>query len=95
MTDSDVREDEVNDDDGASDAMRALIKRSLSVEALAREPPRLLAGVQRRIRQRSRGRFFADGWSTAQSRTSYMLVGLMTLSMVVLAYLALGPWAIR
>jgi hypothetical protein len=68
-----------------------LLKRSLSTDTLAKDAPDLLPGVQRRIRKRSRGKFFGDGWSTTQARTSYVLVGLVTLLLVALAYYALGP----
>jgi hypothetical protein len=93
MTDSGDEEHE--EDAPGRDAMRELLKRSLSVEALAKKSPALVAGVQRRIRQRSRGRFFADGWGTTHSRVSYFLVGLMTLMVAVAAYFALGPWDVR
>jgi hypothetical protein len=74
------------------DAMRALLKRSLDVKAPAAVPPReLLRGVQRRIRTRSRGRFFADGWSTSSSRVNYALVAVIMLIIVGIAYFALGP----
>jgi hypothetical protein len=55
----------------------------------------LLAGVQRRIRNRSRGKFFADGWSTTQARTTYALVGVVTLLMVALACYVMAPWYVR
>jgi hypothetical protein len=77
------------DDEPEDLKVRALVKRALA--AAPEPPPNLLAGVQRRIRRRSRGRFFADGWSTTQARTSYALVGILTLLLVFLAYLVLGP----
>ena len=89
------QEGPLEEDERAGDAGRDLLKRSLSVEALAKEPPHLLSGVQKRIRRRSRGKFFADGWSTSQSRTSYILAGLLTLMMAAIAYFALGPWDVR
>lgn len=74
------------------DAMRALLKRSIEAAAPAMpEKPELLRGVQRKIRQRSRGKFFADGWSTSQSRVSYALVAAIMLVIIALAYFALGP----
>jgi hypothetical protein len=82
---------ERDEDDRSSEAMRDLLKRSLSTDALSKDAPDLLPGVQRRIRKRSRGKFFGDGWSTTQARTSYVLVGLVTLLLVALAYFALGP----
>lgn len=82
---------ERDEDDRSGDAVRELLKRSLSTDTLAKDAPDLLPGVQRRIRKRSRGKFFGDGWSTTQARTSYVLVGLVTLLFVALAYYALGP----
>ncbi len=73
------------------DAMRALLKRSLDVKSPAAPPRELLRGVQRRIRTRSRGRFFADGWSTSNSRINYALVAVIMLIIIGLAYFALGP----
>jgi hypothetical protein len=78
--------------DHEDDAMSALLKRSLA----AREPPspkpeEFLRGVQKRIRTRSRGKFYADGWSTTAPRVSYALVALVMLLVIALAYVVLGP----
>jgi hypothetical protein len=81
------------DDDPEDQAVRALLKRSLARDA--QDAPNLLPGVQRRLRKRSRGKFFADGWSTANTRTSYALIGLSTLLLVALAYLALTMVEVR
>ena len=62
--------EEVDDEE-----VRALVRRALSPEALTKDVPDLLGGVQKRIRRRSRGKFFADGWSTGQARIGYVLVG--------------------
>ena len=75
--------------------VRSLLKRSLATDVVARDAPDLLQGVQRRIRRRSRGKFFADGWSTGQARMGYVLVALVTLLLVVIAYYALGPMDVR
>jgi hypothetical protein len=74
-------------------AVRSLVKRAFDTGTAP--PPDFLAGVQRRIRVRSRGKFFADGWSTTQARTSYVLAGLMTVALALIAYLALTPTALR
>jgi hypothetical protein len=76
-------------DERQTRAMRALLKRSLARDV--ENAPDLLAGVQRRIRARSRGKFYADGWSTTQARMNYVLIGLLTLLLVVLAYFVLSP----
>jgi hypothetical protein len=87
---------QAHDDDGGGRAMRELVKRSLATEVLAKDAPDLLRGVQRRIRRRSRGKFFADGWSTTgQSRMGYVLVALVTLLLAAVAYYALGPMDVR
>ena len=81
------------DDDPEGQAVRALLKRSLARDA--EDAPNLLPGIQRRLRKRSRGKFFADGWSTINTRTSYILIGLSTLLLVALAYLALSMVEVR
>jgi hypothetical protein len=74
-----------------NEAVRALVKRAFAKGTLANNPPDILRGVQRRIRARSRGKFFADGWSTAHARPAYLLIALITLLVVGIAYYALLP----
>ena len=74
------------------DAIRALLKRSFS------EPPPeapVLREVQRKIRKRSKGKFYSDGWSTTSQRVSYALVAVIMLLVVAVAYFALGPMGVR
>ena len=73
------------------DAMRALLKRATDVQAAAAPEPNLLRGVQRKLRTRSKGKFYADGWSTSQSRINYALVAVAMLIVIAIAYFALGP----
>ena len=84
-------------------ALSALLKRSLKgADPEAAEPDKadvekdrlLLASVQRKLRQRSKGKFYADGWSTSQSRVNYALVAGVMLVVIVAVYLALGPMGI-
>lgn len=87
-------------------ALSALLKRSLtpSEPALApdAEPAKeaserdrvLLLAVQRKLRQRSKGKFYADGWSTSASRVNYALVAGVMLVVIVAVYLAMGPMGI-
>jgi hypothetical protein len=87
--------DQADEADDA-DPMRALLKRSLASPGKD-APPRdgeLLRGVQRRIRQRSRGKFYGDGWSTSSSRINYALVAGIMLVLVAIAYFALGPMGV-
>lgn len=77
-------------------ALTALLKRSLAQEedALDGSPEKdaqLLASVQRKLRKRSRGKFYGDGWSTTQSRLNYALIAAVMLVTIVAVYLALGP----
>ncbi len=76
------------------EAMRALLRRASAVDVgspSGAPSPNLLRGVQRKIRRRSQGKFFADGWSTGRARTSYALVATVMLLVVAVAYFALGP----
>jgi hypothetical protein len=76
------------------DAMRALLKRSLASKDEPAPTPEFLRGVQKRIRQRSRGKFYADGWSTQSSRVNYALVAALMLVLIAVAYFSLGPMGI-
>ena len=84
---------------GDGDPMKALLRRSLTTSAGGggttdvREG-QILRGVQRKIRQRSKGRFFADGWATG-TRVNYLLVALVMLLILVVAFVGLGPLLIR
>src|SRR5450432_1753908 len=84
-----THEADADQSDAHARAMSALLKRSLARDV--ENAPDLLAGVQRRIRDRSRGKFYADGWSTTQARVNYVLIGLLTLLLVILAYFVLSP----
>jgi hypothetical protein len=55
--------------------------------------PELLGGVQRKIRQRSRGKFYGDGWSTAQApRSTYLVTSVIMLVLIVVIAVLLVPW---
>lgn len=86
-------------------ALSALLKRSLTPSEPAsdaseapKEPSEqdraLLLAVQRKLRQRSKGKFYADGWSTSHSRVNYALVAGVMLVVIVAVYLAMGPMGI-
>jgi hypothetical protein len=98
MTREDERANEPTrdaEDSKPDDAMSALLKRSLDPKAAEPPAPKdFLRGVQKRIRTRSRGRFYADGWSTSSSRVSYILVAGAMLIVIAVAYFALGPMGI-
>lgn len=74
------------------DAMRALLKRSLGDPGPEKS---VLHDVQRKLRKRSKGKFYGDGWSTGQERVSYALIAGLMLLVVAIAYFALGPMSVR
>ena len=69
--------------------------RDLLRRAAAPPPPQrdVLAGVQRRLRSRSEGKFFADGWSTREQnpRGTYLITAAVMLLLLIVAYWALVP----
>jgi hypothetical protein len=91
MTEPEDRDDGPEPSD--EDPMRALLKRSLDGGA-GNDAPDLLVAVQKKIRRRSRGKFYGDGWSTTQTKISYALIAVVMLVLVGLAYFALGPTGI-
>lgn len=94
------------DEEKEDAAFAALLKRSLGgaaepepvASAKAGEPSaedkKLLEGVQRKLRKRSKGKFYGDGWSTSHSRLNYALIAAVMLVTIVAVYLALGPTGI-
>ncbi|MDF2692185.1 MAG: hypothetical protein K0S65_568 [Labilithrix sp.] len=78
-------------------ALSQLLKRSLvKAEDVLPEPAKdaeLLASVQHKLRKRSKGKFYGDGWSTTQSRLNYALIAAVMLVTIVAVWLALGPTA--
>jgi hypothetical protein len=56
--------------------------------------PELLRGVQKKLRVRSRGKFYGDGWSTSASpRSTYLVTSVIMLVLVAIVFLVLMPWA--
>ena len=104
MSDESKKAEDVEVEEVEVPALSALLKRSLEPApppAGAEPAPDdaekdrlLLASVQRKLRQRSKGKFYADGWSTSQSRVNYALVAGVMLVVIVAVYLALGPMGI-
>jgi hypothetical protein len=87
---SDVDRDEVEDSEDGR-AIASLVKRSLGDLPLPQGEGEVLRGVQRKLRQRSHGKFYGDGWSTTNQRMSYVLVAIVMLVVMGIAYVALGP----
>ena len=92
MTDKDEKppsEREPDSEESAQESVRSILRRA----KIRRHPEvDLLQGVQRRIRERSRGRFYADGWSRRTSPTStYVVTSLLMLIILLLVYFVLLP----
>lgn len=76
---------------GQDDPLRSLLR-----NALAPEKPEgvdMLAGVQERLRARSGGKFYGDGWSTSKAPpiSTYLITSLLMLAVVVVVYAILAP----
>jgi hypothetical protein len=76
-------------EDADQESVRSILRRA----KIRRAPEvNLLPGVQRRIRERSRGRFYGDGWSRRGSPTStYVVTSLLMLVILVIVYFVLVP----
>jgi hypothetical protein len=77
-------------DPAAEERVRELMRGALSSPAAL---PDLTQGVQRRIRARSRGKFYADGWSTAKHPpvNTYLVTSVMMLALLCAIYGLLHP----
>ena len=69
--------------------------RDLLRSALSTPPPKadaITEGVQRRIRERTQGRYFADGWSTSTApKATFLITSILMLVVLVVAWLLLTP----
>ena len=90
-----MSEDEAKEearDSKDDEAISKLLRKSLAKEEPELEKKEsLLPEVQRKIRKRSKGKFYADGWSTSQSKLNYALVAIVMLIVIAVCYVALGP----
>ena len=72
--------------------MRELLKSALAPPPGA-VAPSLLRGVQRKLRRRSRGKFYGDGWSTSHApRSTYLVTSILMLVLIGFVFLVLIPW---
>jgi len=72
--------------------VRELLRRALRPPQTSSSPS-LLGGVQRKLRVRSKGKFYADGWSTSRSpRSTYLVTSLVMLFVIAFVFLVLIPW---
>ena len=87
---------EAEDPQGPGEEMEDQQMREMIRQALDREPsrpPDVLGGVQKKIRERSGGRFYDDGWSTARHTpvATYMVTSAVMLAIVLAIYAILRP----
>ncbi len=60
----------------------------------AKDEAQRLKGVQKRIRLRSKGKFYSDGWSTSRSpRSTYLVTSIFMLVLIAFVFLVLIPWS--
>ena len=88
-TSEDPGDDGLVDEVDLKDALRGALRPPAGAVA-----PSLLRGVQRKLRVRSRGKFYGDGWSTAPSpRSTYLISSILMLLLVAFVFFALVPWS--
>jgi hypothetical protein len=73
-------------------ALRSMLRGALRD---ATPPPNVLSGFQAKVRARSRGKFYADGWSTSRHPpiTTYLITSLLMIAVLGTAYALLSPLA--
>ena len=71
---SDSQAPEGEDDD----RLRSLVRGAMRDDT---EAPDVLAGFQKKVRERSGGKFYADGWSTSRNppEYTYLITGILIL----------------
>jgi len=83
---------ETSDDvpDAEDDRLRSALRGALRQQG---EPPDVLAGFQKKVRERSDGKFYADGWSTSRHPpvNTYFVTGLLMLLALGVIYALLAP----
>jgi hypothetical protein len=69
--------------------LRSALKGDVSEEA----PPDVLAGFQKKLRERSGGKFYEDGWSTSRHPpiNTYLITSLIMLAVLAVIYALLAP----
>jgi hypothetical protein len=71
--------------------LRSALKGRPAAEEQA--PPDVLGGFQRKLRERSRGKFYGEGWSTSRHPpiNTYLITSLMMLAVLGVIYALLAP----
>jgi len=76
-----------------NEELGADLRSALKGGAVEEAPPDVLAGVQKKLRERSGGKFYEDGWSTSRHPpiNTYLITSLMMLAILGLIYVLLAP----
>ena len=90
---SELPESVAAEEDEAPDSaqLRGLLQSAMA--ASDAPPPDVLTGVQRKLRDRSQGKFYADAWSTTREPpvARYLITSLLMLAVIAVIWLALAP----
>ena len=80
---------EADENDELAAELRSALKGGMAEDA----PPDVLAGFQKKLRERSGGKFYEDGWSTSRHPpiNTYLITSLMMLAILGLIYALLAP----
>ena len=97
LADEDAKKDVAASEDDTDTPLDEVDMRDVLRKALRPPPgavaPELLEGVQKKLRTRSRGKFYGDGWSTARSpRSTYLVTSVIMLVLIGFVFLILLPW---
>ncbi|MBW2453147.1 MAG: hypothetical protein JRI68_01475 [Deltaproteobacteria bacterium] len=96
-------EDDPSEPDSAEEGLaeldevdvKDLLRKALAPPTGGKEP-NITERVQRRIRERSDGRFFGTRWSTSSApATTFLVTSLLMLLVVLLAWLFLSPTGVE
>lgn len=95
MSDDEAHRQESEDDGDEDLGVDEVDVRDALRAALQVPPPddiKIARGVQRRIREKTAGRYFSDGWSTStEPRNTYLVTAALMLALVLLAWWLLAP----
>jgi hypothetical protein len=80
---------EAEENEDLSADLRSALKGGAEDEA----SPDVLAGFQKKLRERSGGKFYEDGWSTSRHPpiNTYLITSLMMLAILGVIYALLAP----
>jgi hypothetical protein len=82
-----------NAPDIETDELAAELRSALKGGAEEQAAPDVLAGFQKKLRERSGGKFYEDGWSTSRHPpiNTYLITSLMMLAVLGVIYALLAP----